>query len=86
MENISEIDYYDRVIKIRNILKEVKQLSWDINKLENEFGEDDIKKIGYEKFIKVYLQFYDRIEEVARDFKNLVEKDEVVKRLKNKEE
>jgi len=86
MENISEIDYYDRVIKIRNILKEVKQLSWDINQLENEFGEDDIKKIGYEKFIKVYLQFYDRIEEVARDFKNLVEKDEVVKRLKNKEE
>lgn len=82
MENISEIDYYDRVIKIRNILKEVKQLSWDINQLENEFGEDDIKKIGYEKFIKVYLQFYDRIEEVGKDFKNLVEKDEVVKSLR----
>ena len=82
MENISEIDYYDRVIKIRNILKEVKQLSWDINQLENEFGEDDIKKMGYEKFIKVYLQFYDRIEEVAKDFKSLVEKDEVVKSLR----
>ena len=57
MENISEIDYYDRVIKIRNILKEVKQLSWDINQLENEFGEDDIKKIGYEKFIKYTYSF-----------------------------
>jgi len=82
MENISEIDYYDRVIKIRNILKEIKQLSWDINQLENEFNEDDIKRIGYEKFIKVYLQFYDRVEDVAKDFKSLVEKDEVVKGLK----
>jgi len=28
------------------------------------------------------LQFYDRVEDVAKDFKSLVEKDEVVKGLK----
>jgi len=86
MESKKDIETYECLVNLRNILKEIKQISWDINQTEKTFNEKDIEEIGYDKFILMYLGYNDRLQEVAKDFESFIKNDKVVKRLKNKEE
>lgn len=80
-EKVEEIDLYQRLESMRNILKNIKQLSWDINQLERNYPETEIKDIGYEKFIKIFLRYNDRLQEIAKEFSDFVENDEIIKKL-----
>lgn len=69
-----ELSQYSRLIALRNILKEVQQLSWNITQLDKKFPIENAEDFGYDELINTYLEFGDSILSIADNFKEEKEK------------
>jgi hypothetical protein len=80
-----ELLLYSRLITLRNLLKEVQQLSWDITQLDKKYPPEMAKETeAYESLISVYLNFNDRIQGIAHEFHEAVIDDEIIEEIKMK--
>jgi len=80
-----ELFLYSKLITLRNLLKEIQQLSWDITQLDKKFPLQRAKEIeAYESLISVYLQFSDRIEKIATKFEKVACDGGVIENIKMK--
>ncbi len=76
---------YSKVITLRNLLKEIQQLSWDITQLDKKFPIEKAEQTdAYESLISVYLNFSDRIESIASEFKETICDNGVIEDIKMK--
>jgi conjugal transfer/entry exclusion protein len=80
-----ELLLYSKLITLRNLLKEVQQLSWDITQLDKKFPIARAEQMDtYESLISVYLNFSDRIESIASEFRETVYDNGVIENIKMK--
>ena len=57
MKEMNPIETYGAIIKLRDQLKRVQQLSWNITQFEKKFPFDQISSEQYEDLFKAYLEF-----------------------------
>ena len=66
---LSTIEKYSQLVKLRDLLKDVQQLSWNINNVEKKYPLDSLLESDYESLLKVYIEFEGEIEGIARFFR-----------------
>ena len=71
-ETMSDIERYAQLVKLRDLLKDVQQLSWNINNIEKKFP---LESAGYEEYndlLNVYTKLGEEIEGIAHLFREEV--------------
>ena len=68
----NSLEKYSKLITLRNLLKEVQQLSWNITQLDKKFPMEKAEDIGYEKLISAYTKFKDDITNISIKFEKEV--------------
>jgi len=69
----NSIEKYSKLVALRNLLKEVQQLSWNITQLDKKFPMEKAEDIGYDKLILAYTGFNDNISNISERFEREVE-------------
>lgn len=57
MKEMNHIETYGAIIKLRDQLKRVQQLSWNITQFEKKFPFDQISQEQYDELFRAYLEF-----------------------------
>jgi hypothetical protein len=81
---MNDLSMYLKLQTLRNLLKDTQQISWDITQLDKKFPIDRAEEIGYEELLKAYLDFNDRIQCLAHEFREEVLDDPVIDQIKMK--
>ena len=64
----NSLEKYSKLIALRNLLKEVQQLSWNITQLDKKFPMEKAEDIGYDKLILAYIKFEEDILNISEKF------------------
>lgn len=67
--DMSDIEKYHQLVKLRDLLKDVQQISWNINNVEKKFPLDSALFEDYEDLLNVYIQFGEEIDGLAHLFR-----------------
>lgn len=78
---MNDVKKYSKLVSIRNLLKEVQQISWDITQLDKKFPIEDAEEIGYQDLLYAYLAFNERIQKIASSFEGELDNDPVVEKI-----
>jgi len=68
-EQMSDIEKYSQLVKLRDLLKDIQQLSWNINNVEKKYPLDSSFGEDYKDLLKVYVQFGQEIDSIAHFFR-----------------
>lgn len=64
---------YVELIKVRDALKPITQVSWSIRNLEKKFDVDHVDPSEYDDLLSLYLKFFKQVEDAYKDLKQIVE-------------
>lgn len=67
------ISHYRELTQIRNILKLIQQLSWDITQFDRRFPFEEVQPDAYPELKKSYLEFGGRCTDISARFKKIRE-------------
>lgn len=80
----NNLEKYSKLVKIRDILKGVQRLSWNITQLEKKFPIDKAEEIGYDELTKAYLDFDSEVQWIAHLLREELCDDEIKTKTKIK--
>lgn len=75
IKNESEIKTYSKLIKRRNLLKQIQQLSWNITQFERRYPLEEVQYTDYTALCQAYDDFVSDLYKIVEQFKEL-DKDE----------
>ena len=78
--NDNPISIYRKLVKIRDLLKDIQQLSWNITQLDKKFPLDKLKEKDYPALLRAYLEFGYEINSLAHLFREETD-DEIIDEL-----
>lgn len=70
-----DLNTYTKLVKLRNLLKQVSQLSWNFSQIEKRYPFEDVGVDQYQVLMDTYADFREDLYRIAEAFKDL-EKDE----------
>ena len=65
----NEIQLFDEILTLRNKLKAIQQLSWELSQLDRRYPLEQISSDQYESLRKAYLDRLRQAREVIKDEK-----------------
>ena len=80
-KNENSISVYRKLVKIRDLLKDIQQLSWNITQLDKKFPLDKTKEKDYPELLRVYLEFGNELNTIAHFFREETVNDEIIEGL-----
>ena len=70
--SLSDIEKYQHLVKLRDLLKGVQQLSWNINNFDKKFSVENSFGDDYVDLLKAYMNFAGEIETLAHLFREII--------------
>jgi len=80
-ESKSSIAFYQKLVKLRDILKDVQQLSWNITQFEKKFPLDSADEKDYPELLTAYVRLGQEIDGIAHLFREEIIDDPIVNSL-----
>lgn len=71
-EKMSEMERYSELVEIRDLLKYVQQLSWNINNAEKKFPLESLLDSDYDELLKIYIKFGEEVNGIAHEFREKI--------------
>ena len=71
----NDLRKYTKLVSLRNILKEIQQLSWNITQLDKKYPIEKAESIGYDELIEAYMSFREPIISISEKFENEIFED-----------
>ena len=68
-KNESSIVIYRHLVKIRDFLKDIQQLSWNINQFDRKYPLETAPEETYPELLKTYKEFLKQVEVIASSVK-----------------
>jgi 2-methylisocitrate lyase-like PEP mutase family enzyme len=66
----NEIVAYSKISTIRDILKRIQQLSWNITQMDKKFPIDDLDSSQYGEVLYAYRQYKHDLDQINSNFKD----------------
>lgn len=82
MEMDEPILRYNKLSRLRNLIKATQQISWDMTQFEKRFSFVDIKEDQFQDYLATYISFGRKIQEIADNFEKESD-DDIVKEMLN---
>ena len=67
-EKLPDIEKYTQLVRLRDLLKDVQQLSWNINNIEKRFPLEGVATKDYKDLLNVYIKLGGEIAGIAHLF------------------
>ena len=77
----SPIAFYQSLVKLRDILKAVQQLSWNITQFERKFPLDGATENDYPELLTAYIELGQEIDGLAHLFREETVDDPIISQL-----
>jgi hypothetical protein len=71
--NDNELELYAQLILYRIVLKQIQQLSWNINQLEQKYPSEKIRPQDYETMANLYKQLCLQVYQVVDSYEKMRE-------------
>ena len=84
MKKNEGIDIYLKVTKMRDILKSVQQLSWDITQFEKRFPLMEADSAEFLDLLSAYVKFGSTLNKISEEYNQEIKKDELISKMKAK--
>jgi len=64
----AQIASYRELIKLKNILKRIQQLSWNVTQFNKRFPLENANSSSYSELKKAFLEFGEEVKDISQDF------------------
>lgn len=70
MNDESTMKYFTKLLRIRNAMKSLQQISWTVSQMERRYDVDSISEKGAKEVIDAYLDYVPTLQKVLDELKD----------------
>jgi hypothetical protein len=62
--------YFTKLLRLRNSMKSLQQISWTVSQLEKRYNTDDVDELQAKEIVEAYLEYVPQLRRLLDELEN----------------